>query len=206
MDFSAIARRHQTARSSPFEERCCPDQFVGVISEIDRGGQFTCRVPATERPADLACVLLVLESPHTHEFDASPGPAKGTTGRNIVRYVSQVPGLIEKATFGLVLVNAVQYQCSLGNTPSDYRDAVFLDAWANGGRADFEERIRLLYRDGDCVVNCCTLGSSVDANLRVQVQRALTCVLPVGTKVLRRNHPSWWHVSGNRNREWAYAV
>lgn len=208
IDFAAIAKRHLQRHRSALEERRCPDQFVGVISEIERSGDFTCRASASERPPNLPCVLLILESPHTSEFDASPGPAKGSTGRNIVRYLRQVPGLQDKGDLGLLLVNAVQFQCSLGRPTSEVRDAVFYETWASGGRADFESRLGTLYRDGDCVANCCTRGNSRNAadHLRTQVHRALTARLPVGTGLLRRNHPSFWHSPANRSREWPYAV
>lgn len=206
--FPAIALRHLQRNQPSMEEQCCPDQFVGVISEIERRGDFTCRVPTSERPAKLPCVLLILESPHTSEFDSSPGPAKGSTGRNIVRYLRQVPGLRDKGDFGLLLVNAVQFQCSLGRPTSEVRDVVFFDTWTSGGRADFETRFRRLYRRGDCVVNCCTRGCSRNAadHLRTLVHRALTALLPAGTAVLRRNHPSFWHSPANRSRDWPYAV
>jgi hypothetical protein len=208
IDFAAIAKRHLQIHHATFEERRCPDQFVGVITNIERSFGFECRVSSSERPSNLPCVLLVLESPHTSEFGASPGPAKGSTGRNIVRYLRQVPGLQDKGDFGLVLVNAVQFQCSLGRRTSEVRDAVFFDIWTTGGRTDFETRFRTLYRDGDCVINCCTRGKSraASAQLRVQVHRALAARLLAGTVVLRRNHPSFWHFQANRSREWPFAV
>jgi hypothetical protein len=128
IDFAAIANRYRQSHRSALEERRCPDQFSGVISEVERSGNFACRVSASERPPNLPCVLLILESPHTSEFDACPGPAKGSTGRNIVRYLRQVPGLQDKGDFGLLLVNAVQFQCSLGRPTSEVRDAVFIDS------------------------------------------------------------------------------
>jgi hypothetical protein len=206
IDFVAIARAYLQSCSSALEERRCPDQFAGVVSEVEQSGNITCRVPAFERPRELPCVLLILESPHTSEFGASPGPAKGSTGRNIVRYLRQVPGLQQKGDFGLLLVNAVQFQCSLGRPTSEVRDAVFLETWARGGRADFVSRIGMLYQGGDCVVNCCTRGNSRNAAalLRSAVQSALVSRLPAGTAVLRRNHPSFWHFPANRSREWPY--
>lgn len=206
IDFAAIAKRHIKKHSTALEERRCPDQFVGVISEAERSGDFSCRVSAFDRPQNLPCVLLVLESPHTSEFEASPGPAKGTTGRNIVRYLRQVPGLKDKGDFGLLLVNAVQFQCSLGRPTSEVRDAVFFETWISGGKADFESRLGALYRNGDCIANCCTRANSRNAaaHLRTAVHRALTDRLPAATAVLRRNHPSFWHSPANRSREWPY--
>lgn len=208
LDFPAIASRHRSPSVEKFEARACPDQYVGLISEIEAKGTFAQRMPSSERPPGVACVLLVLESPHTAEFDAAPAPAKGSTGANIVRFLREVPGLHDKDCFGLVLVNAIQFQCSLGRRTSEVRDNVFLDVWSNGGRPDFEARLRTLYRTGDCVVNCCTRGASVAIPhpLRVYVQRAMESVLPANTVVLRRNHPSFWHFRANRTREWQYAV
>jgi len=207
IDFAQIAKQHTQNLGSVLEIRRCPDQFVGVISGIERARDFSGRVSASERPPHLRCVLLILESPHTSEFGVSPGPAKGATGRNIVQYLSQVPGLKDKGDFGLLLVNAVQYQCSLGRPTSEVRDAVFFETWCNGGRVDFESRLSALYRDGDCVVNCCTRGNSRNsaAQLRTAVHCALTARLPAATAVLRRNHPSFWQIPANRSREWLYA-
>ena len=207
LDFSVIAERHSPSGLTKLEMRLCPDQYVGLVSKIEKTGDFTCRIPTSERPPSLACVLLILESPHTSEFDTSPGPAKGKTGTNIVRYLRDVPGIADKRDFGLLLVNAIQYQCSLGRPTSEVRDAVFTEAWSNGGRFDFETRLRALYRAVDCVVNCCTRGPRETASqLRVQVQRSLEVSLPSGTSVLRRNHPSFWHFSSNRSREWPYTA
>jgi hypothetical protein len=216
INFEAIATRaisrlpidkRQKCLDAPFEKRSCPDQFVGVISEIERQEEFTDRYPASKRPPNLPCVLLVLESPHKAEFDADPEPAKGGTGRNIVRYFRHIPGLDDKGDFGLLLVNAVQFQCSLGKSTSLCRDAVFSDVWESGGEAFFASRIRELYRDGDVVVNCCTRGktSNPTKQLRTLVQRALVAQLQDRTTVLRLNHPSFWHFPANRSREWSYA-
>lgn len=208
IDFRTIARRHLQGKCFAFEERRCPDQFVGVISEIERSREFTCRLAASDRPPNLPCVLLVLESPHTSEFDDHPGPAKGGTGRNIIRFLHDALETQDKQDLGLLLVNAVQFQCSLGCKTSEVRDAVFLDIWASGGRTDFEDRLQTLYRDGDYVVNCCTRGSSKNtaAQLRAKVHQGMVETLPPGTRVLRRNHPSSWHFPANRTREWAYAI
>lgn len=208
INFSEIATRHLNSNQISFEERCCPDQFVGVISDIEDKGDFTCRLTALERPTNVPCVLLVLESPHKDEFGESPGPAKGRTGKNIIRYLRQAPKFRDKDNFGLVLLNAVQFQCSLGKRTSVYRDAVFRDVWKEGGRADFESRLETLYRAGDYVANCCTLGNSkkVADHLRIIVHEALISRLPDDTTVLRRNHPSSWHFTNNRTREWPYAA
>jgi len=208
IDFSRIAEPYLKEHRDALEKRCCPDQFVGLISDIERFGDFIFRSPASERPADIPSVLLILESPHIYEFDELPGPAKGHTGRNIVRYLRQVSGLHDKAEFGLILLNAVQFQCSLGRPTSEVRDAVFVKTWTSGGSIDFESRFRAVYRDGDCVVNCCTRGTARSAfgHLRVHVQQVLAPLLPSNSAVLCRNHPSSWHFPANRTRNLRYAI
>ena len=175
IEFSEIALRLVKKGNFALEPRCCPDQFVGVISEIEKNGIFSCRNSASERPPNLQCVLLILESPHISEFYDTPGPAKGMTGKNIIKYISKVSGLEVKGDFGLILVNAVQHQCSLGKSTKEWRDKVFVETWTNGGRLNFESRLVALYQDGDCIVNCCTRGYSknVVSHLRSRVQNAI---------------------------------
>jgi hypothetical protein len=119
-----------------------------------------------------------------------------------------VPGLQDKGNFGLLLVNAVQFQCSLGRATSEVRDAVFFETWTTGGESEFKSRLRTVYRVDDCIANCCTRGNSRNAadHLRTKVHHALVAGLPFGTVVLRRNHPSCWHFQANRSREWPYTA
>lgn len=208
INFSAIAKPYLRENHCTLEDRFCPDQFVGLISEIERLGDFIFRVPASERPPNIPCVLLILESPHISEFDELPGPAKGHTGKNIVRYLQQVPGLHDKESFGLILLNAVQYQCSLGRATSEVRDEVFMKVWTSGGSTNFESRFRAICRDGDCVANCCTRGTARSAadHLRVHVHRVLAPLLPSSSVVLCRAHPSCWHFRANRERKLKYLI
>lgn len=59
-DFSSVMNANDFDFSS-VEWSPCPDQYVGVISEIQQEGAFTCRLSASARPPGLACVLLVLD-------------------------------------------------------------------------------------------------------------------------------------------------
>lgn len=201
IDFPAIASR----RLLNTEKRHCPDQFVGTLPDIESAGDFTYRRDASERPDDLSFVLLILESPHKCEFKPAedPGPAKGATGRNIRTHLMKALGGKALSGRGLILVNAVQFQCSLGLPTSEARDAVFREVWAAGGEEAFRKRIQKLYRDGDCVVNCCTRGNTKGDVLRDLVHRALVAALPPGTEVLRRTHPSSWRSAAHAAREWS---
>ena len=107
--------------------------------------------------------------------------------------------------FGLILVNAVQYQCSLGVSTERYRDAIFRAAWDAGGRLNFGERIKQLVRTGDVVVNCCTKGNdfAINTPLRSLVETEVRRVLP-GIRSIRRMHPASWRVPSWIETEWRY--
>lgn len=207
INFREVAERHLIERVSTIEVRLCPDQYVGLATSIEANGAFLVRQPASERQTTQPCILLVLESPHISEFRGKPNPANGTTGISIARYLQRVPGLESIDGFGLILINAVQYQCSLGKSPKIFCDKVFWEVWEGAGQKDFAARLKRLHRPGDIVVNCCTKGSSskTEKQLRVLVQHTIVDTLD-GIPVLQRNHPSFWHVPANRERDWSSAI
>lgn len=202
MDFPAVAKRELRAREARIEKRLCPDQYFGKVKLIERAGELSVRQAAVHRTAE-KCLLLVLESPHVSEFDNDPGPAKGTSGKNIAKFLRQVRGLESFGDHGLILINAIQYQCSLGFATDEFRDRVFTELWNTGGREDFISRLTRLYKAGDTLVNCCTKGAAnIPSNeLRVLVQSAI-CHALLGVSVMRRNHPSCWHFRAKRQHEW----
>lgn len=183
--------------------RRCPDQYVGTLGRLRSDGMIASRAASSTRPNSDA-VLLVLESPHTFEFVGPPGPAKGNTGRLIAKHALSVPDLKGKDNASLVLINAIQYQCSLGEEPSLYRDEVFLAAWHTFGRSNFVARLKATYRANDLVVCACTKGGNGDVRktLRPLVYSAMVDALPRGAQILRRTHPSSWFSRKNRDYEW----
>ena len=180
------------------ETRKCPDQFVGKIPDLCHGKPFPVRLPVNERPKNDHCVILVLESPHSDEYvskrggPAVPCPANGTTGQNICSYLG---GLQEPhhLTSGLILMNAVQFQCSLGVGTDVFRDDVFRGVWNGSGRSDFIGRLRNCYLDGDMILNCCTKGGADHDGLflRDLVDVAIAEATPTAP-VTRLSHPSYW--------------
>jgi hypothetical protein len=76
---------------------------------------------------------------------------------------------LQEGQYPLVLVNAVQYQCSLGVAPQAHRTEIFQQCWDSFGRDDYLTRITNLYQPGDIVINSCT-----GDGLRKVVQKALT--------------------------------
>lgn len=190
-------------RFDSVETRICPDQYVGVIESLKSHG-FD-RMAAANRPQNLSCVIMVLESPHIQEFRDDIGPAKGDTGKLLCQHILSVKGLNHYKQYGLLLMNAVQYQCSLGFPTKCFRDKVFLDVW---DAEEFKKRLIGLFHEGDVVLNCCTKGL-VRNHLRNQVQGAIEGwkqdnASLMGVPLLRRTHPSSWYSEKNRKAEWIF--
>lgn len=116
-------------------------------------------------------IVIVIESPHIDEFrvynvynakDQSPvraRPANGATGRNIVEYL---PAIFEAhqisladGKYPLILVNAIQKQCSEGKDTCISRTRNFLKLWPSHC-SDFVSRLKQL--DPILVINACTKG------------------------------------------------
>jgi hypothetical protein len=207
MNFQDTASRHLNRLASKVDLRPCPDQYVGEVRAIESRRALAERGPAEQRPQSQPCVLLILESPHIREFIGDPAPAKGPTGFSIATRLRSVPGLESVDSFGLLLMNAIQYQCSLGLPTTVARDDVFLEMWRLGGSENFIKRLKELFQPGDIVVNSCTMGKARQPTdqLRIQVQRAIESALP-GAPVLRRTHPAAWHSKAHLEYEWPNAV
>lgn len=113
-------------------------------------------------------LAIVLESPHVKEFDKSGigiKPAQGYTGSNLKEYL---PGLIEQlnldtklnGVYEVQLINAIQYQTSLGLNTKIFRDRIWLSCWFFGGSDAFFKRIEGY--QPDIIINLCTQGSHDD--------------------------------------------
>ena len=208
MDFHEIAQKMlgtfvaagNKERKTEFSR--CEDQYVGVISDFSpEVDDFPVRLAADQRPEGQACLILILESPHVKEFSGVPGPAKGTTGDRIRKWLLEVRGFSLLRNYGLILVNAVPYQCSLGFPTRYFGDEIFRAAWQQGGSDEFAERLNCIARNNDRIANCCTLGSFKQHSLRREVQLVIDH-MNMPNFLYRRTHPSSWHASKNRRFEW----
>ena len=135
---------------------------------------------------DLPVIALVIESPHKNEFfdkktqRTTPFPAMGTTGENIEKHIlgnlakyctvedngsdkAEIylrPRLAE-GKYRLYLVNAVQYQCSLGkldkksNAPAR-KNHIVNEFFKEYGKNCFVKRLKKLHPK--IIINCCTIG------------------------------------------------
>lgn len=186
-----------------FEERRCPDQQVGLIGLFSNQSEFQYS-DIDESQDQVERLIMILESPHINEYDGNVKPAKGRTGRLIREHILNVVGLRRFRNRKLLLLNAIQNQCSLGFQTKKCRDKVFSIVWNNGGKELFRTRLRELVREGDVIVNCCTKGNT-RPSLRYLVQETIeNVILQSGSdiQVLKRTHPSSWHKEINRQSVW----
>lgn len=112
-------------------------------------------------------LVIVLESPHIKEYGTKNiigYPALGSTGVNInkgiVEIINKKLSSIMEADkyYDIILMNAIQYQASLGVDTNVFRDRVWINLWLkNNMRDDFIKRIKE-YRP-DIIINLCTKGN-----------------------------------------------
>ncbi|MGH8158260.1 MAG: hypothetical protein ACREPQ_09080 [Rhodanobacter sp.] len=201
-EYKCKKERELERKFSHSDTRRCPDQCVGTWKDFDKNDGF--RFPDSERKEvgssgdDRKRLIIVLESPHRDEFSKrfakrdEPGPAFGVTGRNIRNYIWAVlKGVEIPEDTEVVLMNAIQYQCSLGEKTGVCRDEVFDKLWWNKGEGDFENRIRDLARLGDVIFNCCTRGKGRHQLINEAVEKSFLDREKV--ELLVGTHPCIWH-------------
>jgi hypothetical protein len=208
MNFNEVVRDFLKTAFLTIEDRICPDQYVGIISTLHKSNDdFPERYNPDLRPNENPALILILESPHIDEFNGEPGPAKGTTGRLIRSHIGEMKCFREYSDYGLILMNAIQFQCSLGYPTDCFRDSLFRKVWRDGGKDQFIERLGMYLRSGDIIANCCTKGNGPknETELRVLVQSAIK-EWSHNLEPMRRTHPSSWYSTINRAAEWKFPV
>jgi hypothetical protein len=191
----------------------CDDSYVGDVLACGNGFHFVTRGidgGFQYRPVEDSCrnrLILVLESPHKDEFSSkkSPlGPANGSTGINIRKLLCcATHGIVSTAgdEYDLVLLNAVQHQCSLGvGSNKNRKDRLFNACWKSKilGQEQFKDRLQkaLLPEGGKhVVINCCTQSES-DSEL--DRKKAVSDAIKETFKsdFYELNHPSSWRGFG----------
>ncbi|WP_026395904.1 hypothetical protein [Acetobacterium malicum] len=82
-------------------------------------------------------IVVILESPHKDEFldNGESFPANGTTGNKLQEHflglIQTAINNLEDGEYKVILMNAIQYQCSLGVETNYYRDENFKNIWNN---------------------------------------------------------------------------
>jgi hypothetical protein len=182
--------KHTKAAQKDGHALKCDDQFVATIEITKSKVCFIDNdietVDRNERQnyyksKYINTIALILESPHTEEFDKDRclGPAMGTTGDgiknillgNLAKFIFindlldygsyfKTSSEITEGLYKLLIVNAVQYQCSLGNLENDAskrkRNKIFEDFFEKTAKEDFKRRLKLY--NPKIIINCCTGG------------------------------------------------
>ena len=161
----------------------------------------------------LPIFAIVLESPHTDEYKTTvhnipiPMPAIGDTGENIQdflpKYINRMNATCEtdkiskgvgyidipSGIYRVLLVNAIQFQCSLGEKTELYRTNVFKNMWKEEAvKKDFFSRIDI--PDVKIILNSCTNGNK-NSTIRKIVQNEIDKIKSNCIK-LHSLHPSSW--------------
>ena len=208
---NAPGLRANGERSVEFRESAFCDRVPEVARRSPVGQLLRCRPRASRT------VLILLESPHIHEYgcDAESGrmwpkaPAQGATGRRIEQHLADIlrgGDLSRELCDGdrVIVANPVPYQASLGSiveVPNvsvhrrreireRLRDAVWEALWnIEAVRGGFEDRLRR-YAPG-VVINACTrtLGKHV---------AVFVAAHSPNSKQYETTHPSSWFNQKNR--------
>lgn len=133
-----------------------------------------------EKPKNGLNLAIILESPHKYEFiDVNLSEGKGgkiksrplnncETKKGLKVMLNECftdtfnkkLGEFKGQKINIVVINAIQFQCSLGLNPEHFRDEMFLKLW---GECQQGLISRLNELNSICIINCCTVGKvSVD--------------------------------------------
>lgn len=156
------------------ETRKCEDVIVGEIKDgvedfwFDKASRKSNKDKLKNfSENNIKNVVIILESPHTAEYDGEfVSPALGTTGRNLQKHFSDIfKSICSEGNYRIILMNSIQYQCSLGADTNKYRDNMWLKLWFKENlRNNFIKR--LISYEPDIIFNFCTCGShTLESNL-----------------------------------------
>ncbi|MBV4428302.1 hypothetical protein [Clostridium tyrobutyricum] len=172
-------------KSTKLNKKVCSDEVIGLITIKNGSSIFVKRSDYSSvflKPKDFTeyyksdnmnfdFICIILESPHKDEYNiindlkSYDGEsmvyrlANGITGRNIEEYINKVitnETDIEDGIYGLLIMNAIQYQCSQGINTKFYRDRFWIYYWLHCGKKYFIERLRKY--SPKYILNCVTLG------------------------------------------------
>lgn len=177
----AISRQVKN-KNALYHTQRCPDKTWTYVKYSN--GQFIeCALAEDEKPQGK--VIFILESPHKDEYRdlGDISPAKGKTGNNfndsLINFLvlSQYhKECFNSGLYEVVVMNAIQYQTSLGLEPNEYRTVIFQLAWLAFARKDFIERLKSHlkgFENQNVIFNACTKGNT----LKVEQARDLLSAL-----------------------------
>lgn len=222
----------KTILEGEIENRRCPDALstctLGDMGEdkVDSMSLQTIEKECKEVIRDLQLipnvknipkVILILESPHKDEYTVKgcskdsncpcidyirPAPVRGTTGKNIKRYLPKIFASEEFNEYKVALVNLIQYQCSLGRDDKELKNDIFCNLLKMSlYKSCFGKRLECVYNpQKDILINCCTKGNNRELVWGI-IRLALRGIKRENMKfpLLQMNHPSSWYANC-RNR------
>ncbi len=206
-EFTAYLREHAiTTDDLPFFCALkCPDQKIGQVDFTVRNCKLwlprQARLLKQKEAASLSdlqqSIVLIIESPHKDEFTdrAFIAPAMGKTGEYLAAYLPKLLHMLllhhpMAGSYALVLMNTIQYQCSLGEVPTKFRDRIWRDLWERLAD-DFIARLKS-YR-ASIVFEMCTSSDGRKQLVQNRLKREISCPIFITT------HPCSWWQAGNRH-------
>lgn len=195
-----------------------PDQLLGKICN----GQFNLISPRIEldyqnntiinynQICDKPIILIILESPHIHEFNVPNSSVKMPVGtmknpstinifnNNFINLLnnSSLNKYVNSTDYNVIIMNSVQYQCSLGNklnsiSSKKIRDENWINCYNSHCKADLINRISLI--KPKIVINACTKGLK---NLQLILHNDLNQYCIINNIVYTTaSHPCTWNFS-----------
>lgn len=113
-------------------------------------------------------IAIILESPHKDEFEDGKaiGPAQGTTGYQFADKFqkllekSDIYQNIEEGVYPIVILNAIQFQCSCGNDLNKVNKKARDENWIECFRSEClnDLKLRLQALQPCAIINLCTKG------------------------------------------------
>lgn len=153
----------------------CPDNFIGTIENMKPKLNFSIstRKEFTKRNSiddiinnGYKNIVMILESPHINEYKYANenfiAPAIGKTGELLKKWFYKCikKHLSPNKKYNVILMNAIQYQCSLGEDTIIYRDKLWCNLWFNYNKKDdFIKRLK--HYNPDIIINACTIGMHI---------------------------------------------
>ena len=200
--FCKIAKDVNRRFIKDIETRVCPDILAGCNGNFHFSKEERENVGSSELLTDnyneYQTIVIVLESPHIKEYSEQnrfcPTPAVGRTGTNLQRHFNQdiifkkSKTLNKDENYRVILMNTIQYQCSLGVTTKIYRDDIWDRLWKEDDiKKDFVNRLKSY--NPKVIFNGCTEGSN--KSRRISVSQTIHNNFD-NIELFEMNHPCYW--------------
>ena len=163
-------------------------------------------------PKLVSPIVIVLESPHKDEYTESgsaKGPAMGKSGERFQQNFQElikakdIQSMIKTGVHDVILINAVQYQCTFGETINKkMRDYNWSMCFNKGCSKDLIYRLEAL--QPEILINACTKS---DLNLQLAVHSVIHAHVTqgaqlYGTYIYGRHPINWTSKSKTIRRKW----